>query len=100
MAQAKYKQYYQQMKEENQDLFAEFKEVHDDYEQNPDELQEQFNQQGKPVVKVIRDWERRLCRAMGKGKYSKYTQNLSEKFWDLVREEFAKIDMVGLKIEK
>jgi hypothetical protein len=37
---------------------------------------------------------------MGRGIYSVYSDKLSQKFWDLVREDFPKIDMVGVKIKK
>jgi sugar-specific transcriptional regulator TrmB len=100
MAKAKYKRYFEQMKQENQELFAQFRSIHDQYQQDRDKHQDQFNQIGDKVVKLVRDWERKLCTVMGKGKYSKYSSKVAEKFWDLVREEFELIDMVGVKIEK
>jgi K+/H+ antiporter YhaU regulatory subunit KhtT len=100
MAKAKYQQYFEQMIKENQDLFKQFKLIHDQYAQDPYQYQEELNQKGQPVVDIIRDWERRLCAAMGRTRYSRYSEQLSEKFWNLVREEFDQIDMVGVKIEK
>lgn len=100
MAKAKYKQYFEQMIEENQELFEQFEFIHNQYKQDPQKYQEELNQKGQPVVDIIRDWERRLCAAMGRTRYSKYSEQLSEKFWNLVRQEFDQIDMVGVKIEK
>jgi hypothetical protein len=98
MAQPKYKQYFEQMIKQNQNLFEQFKPIHDKYSQDPQQYQEELNQKGQPVVDVIRDWERRLCAAMGRTRYSRYSEQLSEKFWNLVRKEFDQIDMVGLTI--
>ncbi len=100
MAKAKYKQYFEEMKQKNQELFERFKTVHDQYQQDRDKHQDQFNQVGEKVVELVRDWERKLCTVMGKSKYSKYSSKVAEKFWNLVRKEFELIDMVGVKIEK
>ncbi len=100
MAKAKYKKYYELMMEQNRELFDEFRPIHDKYKQNRQQYQQELNEKGKRVVDTIRNWERKLCRAMGKSKYSKYAEKLSEKFWNLVRDDFDQIDMVGLKIEK
>lgn len=98
MAKAKYKQYFEQMMEENQEVFERFKPVHEQYKLNREANQAKFNDIGKEVVELVRDWERRLCTVMGRSKYSQYAQKVSEKFWDLVRAEFDQIDMVGVKI--
>ena len=45
----------------------------------------------------IRDYDRKLCAQMGKGQYSKFSEQLSEKFWAEVRKIFPKIDFVGVK---
>lgn len=96
MSQAKYLQYFQLMKEKNIDLFVKFSKVHDQYLTNPIRYQAVFNGIGSDVVDVIRDWDRRLCSAMGKGQFSQYSQKLSEKFWDEVRSHYSEIDKVGL----
>ena len=92
MAQAKFRQYYQQMMEQNKELFAKFKKI--------PASEPEFHQVGQEVVDLVRDFDRRLCAAMGKGVYSTYSQKLSEKFWDLVRSDFPAIDLVGVKIKK
>ena len=100
MAKAKYKQYFEQMLEQEKELFENFRVVHDQYKLNQTALQEKYNVEGEKVVTVIRHWERRLCSAMGRTVYGQYAQQVSEKFWDLIREEFDQIDMIGVKIEK
>jgi sugar-specific transcriptional regulator TrmB len=93
----KYKQYYQNMMEQEKQKFAEFKKIHDKFELDKDKNREEFNQVGQKVVDVIRDWDRRLCSAMGRGVFSKYSEQLSDKFWGEVRKEFKLIDLVGVK---
>lgn len=46
---------------------------------------------------VVRDWDRRLLSAMGRGDFSKYSEQLPDKFWTEVRTEFPLISKVGLK---
>lgn len=96
MAQTKYRQYYQNMVTQNQKLFTDFKMVHDQYVAQQIDQQE-YNKSGLRVVDIIRDWDRRLCSAMGKGAFSKYSEQLSDKFWSEVRKEYSHIDKVGLK---
>ena len=99
MAKAKYKQYFEQMLEENRELFDKFSAIHEQYRLNQTANQAKFNDIGQEVREVIRDWERRLCTVMGRTRYSKYSQQVSEKFWGLIRDKFSKIDMVGVKVE-
>lgn len=84
------------MLEQNKELFDSFQLVHDSYVLNPEVNKAKFNDIGKEVTDVIREYERKLCAQMGKGQYSKFTQNLSEKFWMEVRRVFPKIDFVGV----
>lgn len=100
MAQAKYKEYYQKMLDENKVLFEQFSIINKKFGFDPDSCEKDFHQIGQKVVDKIRDWDRRLCSAMGKGVYSSYSQKLSEKFWSLVRADFDQIDMVGVKVKK
>lgn len=96
MAQTKYRQYYQDMVTQNQKLFADFKLVHDQYVSQEID-QKKYNETGMRIVDIIRDWDRRLCSAMGRGAFSKYSEQLSEKFWSEVRKDYSHIDKVGLK---
>lgn len=93
----KYKEYYKEMIANNKELFDSFKEVHDNFVKNGDEWKSMFNEVGKNVVEVIRDYERRLCASQESGMYGKYSSKLADKFWDQVRKEYPKIDFVGVK---
>jgi hypothetical protein len=100
MAQTKYREYYQKMVAENRQLFDEFLKIHDDYKLDKAANEANFHQVGQKVVDKIRDFDRRLCSAMGRGVFSTYSQKLSEKFWELARKDFDQIDMVGVKIKQ
>jgi hypothetical protein len=96
MAAAKYKHYYQTMVEQNAQAFSAFKLVHDGYVAGKVD-QATYNAKGMKIIDIVRDWDRRLCSAMGRGAFSQYSQKLSEKFWDEVRKEYSQIDKVGIK---
>lgn len=99
MAQTKYREYYEKMVAENRQLFDEFLKINDLFRQDKIANAEQFHLVGQKMVDKIRDFDRRLCSAMGRGVFSTYSQKLSEKFWDLARKDFDQIDMVGVKIK-
>lgn len=84
------------MFEENKALFEQFKKLHDYYAANPRRYQLAYNIEGKKVIEVIHEYERRLCAHSEKGQYSKYSSNLADKFWGQVRTYFPKIDFVGV----
>jgi hypothetical protein len=100
MAQTKYREYYQRMVAENRQLFDEFLKVNDAFKSDSVAHADEFHLVGQKVVDKVRDFDRRLCSAMGRGVFSTYSQKLSEKFWDLVRQDFDQIDMVGVKVKK
>jgi len=101
MAKAKYKQYFEQMLEQEKELFENFRVVHDQYKLNQTALQKKYNVEGEKVVTVIRHWERRCARLWDERVYGQYAQQgFRKSFWDLIREEFDQIDMIGVKIEK
>jgi len=96
----KFKEYFQLMLKNNTESFDKFRVIHDKYALNPDDYQEELNEVGSVVVKIIRQWEDKLCnRSEGSG-YGKYSTNLAEKFQNEVRREFPKIDCVGLSVFK
>jgi len=99
MSQTKYREYYEKMVAENRQLFDDFLKVNDLFKSNPQLHAEKFHQIGLKVVDKIRDFDRRLCSAMGRGVYSTYSQKLSEKVWDLARQDFDQIDMVGVRVK-
>lgn len=92
----KYQQYYQLMIDKNRQLFDQFQPIHDGFVRSPEQWADQFHTQGRRVLDVVRDWERRLCYGTEKGKYAKFSANLSEKFWLEVKKDLPLIDQVGL----
>ena len=93
-----YQKYFQQMVEENKELFDTFRGIHDAYVLNPELNQAKFNDIGREVVDVIREYERKLCGNMNSGAYGAFSQNLSQKFWDEIRKVYRKIDFVGASV--
>ena len=85
------------MMEENKEIFEYFKKLHDSYVEEPEFWQAKFNEEGKKVTEIVRNWERKLCRHSERGQYGKFSSNLAEKFWNEVRIHFPKIDFVGVK---
>jgi len=84
------------MIDENKDIFTSFFSIHDAYVLDPGKNQEKFNEIGKKIQDIVRVYERKLCGKTEGGMYSKFSTNLSEKFWGLVRSDFPKIDCVGI----
>lgn len=93
----KYQKYYQQMIDENTKVFNEFMDLHDKYIKDPSSWQMKYNAVGEQIVGIVREWERRLCRESERGQFGKFSANLADKFWTLVRADFPKIDFVGVK---
>jgi hypothetical protein len=94
---AKYKEFFELMLQNNKELFESFRETHDEYTLDPDSHQDRFNEVGAKALRIIRQWEDKLCsRSEGSG-YGKYSTGLAEKFQSEVRKKFPKIDSVGLK---
>jgi len=91
---------YEQMIDENKKLFDSFFKIHDLYTLDPTPNQQTFNDIGKEIQEVIHKYERILCGKTEGGMYSKFSGNLSEKFWGLVRKDFPKIDFVGVIISQ
>lgn len=84
------------MIDQNHDLFKRFHEIHELYASDPKANQESFNTIGRDIQDVVHDYERRLCGKTESGQYSKFSSNLSEKFWGLLRQDFPKIDFIGI----
>lgn len=100
MAAVKYKEYYQKMFDQHKPIFMAFLTIHDAFVADPEKNATVFHTEGRKVLDIIRDWDRRLCASMGRGKFSGYTQTLSEKFWNEVRKDFSLIDKVGVIVRK
>lgn len=96
----KFKEYYERMIESNKEAFDRFTKVHLQYSINPEENQEKFNEEGKRILEIIREWENKLCSQSEKAGYASYTARLSEKFWGEIRKNFPKIDYVGVVVDR
>ena len=94
-----YQSIYQQMIDENKELFDSFFKIHDQYVQSPKIHQQRFNEIGREIQEIIHAYERRLCGKTEGGMYSKFSSGLSEKFWGLARQDFPKIDFIGVIIK-
>lgn len=81
---------------QNQELFKNFSEVHARYNPDTKSGQTEFNDLGRDVQDVIRDWEDRLCSHSENTKFGKFSTQLSDKFWAEIRKAFPKIDHIGL----
>lgn len=92
----KYKEYVDLMIHKNQQLFDEFKSIHDRYGLEENKLQGEFNKIGSKVQHVIREWEDKLCGRSESSGYASYSGNLAQKFQDEIRKLFPLIDNIGI----
>ena len=68
------------MVSENKEAFDKFTRAHFEYSIDNDKNQENFNKEGESVLKIIHEWEDRLCKQSEKAGFGSYTVNLAEKF--------------------
>lgn len=88
------------MVSENKDAFDTFTQAHFEYSTNEDKYQEEFNKEGEKILKIIHEWEDKLCKQSEKAGFGNYTVNLAEKFQDEVRSHFPLIDHVGIVVSR
>lgn len=96
----KYKEYFDKMVSENKDAFGKFTQAHFEYSIDNEQNQEKFNEEGEKILKIIHEYEDRLCKHSEGAGFGKYTSNLAEKFQDEVRSHFPLIDHVGIVVNK
>jgi hypothetical protein len=84
------------MLEENKKVFDEFKLLHANYGMNEEKYQNEFNTEGEKILKIVNEWENKLCSQSEKAGYANYTGNLAEKFQAELRSTFPLIDHVGI----
>ena len=85
---------------ENKEAFDKFTQIHFEYSIDQEKNQEKFNKEGETILKIIHEWEDRLCTQSEKAGFGSYTTNLAEKFQDEVRSHFPLIDHVGIIVNK
>lgn len=78
--------------------FARFKEVHDRFKLDPEKWKAEFDEVGKPIVRIVTEAENRLCSKMENSNRGKFSANLAEKFRAEVKTHFPLIDFVGVTI--
>lgn len=93
----KYKQQVEDMLSAHKDVFDSFKKIHSQYESDPKKWQTKFNEEGQPVLLLIKRWENNLCSKSESTKYGKYSNTLADKFWVEVRKVFPKVDYIGME---
>lgn len=93
----KYQKYFSSMLDENKEFFDKFKTLHDKYKENQDIYQAEFNKQGEIALEKIRYYEQSLVSKSTTSQYAKFSHNLSDKFWEAVRNYFPMIDFVGVE---
>ncbi len=92
----RYKEYVKKMIAENQEIFNEFRIIHDRYSIDGERHQAELNRIGEKILEVVKEYENRVC-ANTERSYSQYSANLAEKFQNEVRSVFPMIDFIGVK---
>lgn len=92
----KYKSVFNDMLKKHKELFIRFKITHDLYAGDPKTHKAEFNQQGKIIVEIIREYENLVCGKSENSGYGKFSSTLSDKFWGEVRKNYPRIDFVGI----
>ena len=95
----KFKKTYEEMVTANKPMFDDFTKVHSDYAKNSKKHQAEFNIQGARILRVIKDYETRLCGKSENSGFGLYSSKLAEKFWVEIRSHDPLIDMVGVKMK-
>ena len=96
MAAPKYKRYFEQMFEENRELFMQFMLLNQAYGQDKQSVRPKFNAEGEKIKAIVHDWENRLCGQMENGQNGSYSAKLGEKFQSEVTKYFPYFHDIGL----
>lgn len=96
----KYKEFFERMLIENKAAFDEFRLVHEEYGMDEESNQDKFNKIGAEILKIVNEWENKLCAHSEKAGYASYTGGLSEKFRGELKLAFPLIDHVGIISKK
>lgn len=86
------------MLEENKEFFVSFKELHDKYKDDQETYQAEYNAQGEKALELIRRYEQSLVAKSTTSQYAKFSGNLSDKYWETVRNYLPMIDFVGVQV--
>jgi len=94
---ARYQQLFLQMMEEHRDTILDFKDIHDKFMKDNDKHKNEFNEKGKKVLEIIREYEMKLTAHQNSGQYSKFSIGLSDKFKNQIKTLLPMIDFIGIK---
>lgn len=86
------------MLEENKDFFDSFKVLHDKYKTDQETYQAEYNIEGEKALEIIRHYEQSLLSKSSTSQFAKYSNNLSDKYWEAVRGYFPMIDFIGVEV--
>lgn len=86
------------MLEEHKEFFDNFKKLHDNYKNDDVTYQDEYNKEGEKALELIRRYEQSLVAKSTTSQYAKFSGNLSDKYWETVRNYFPMIDFVGVQI--
>ncbi|MFS8131187.1 MAG: hypothetical protein ACMG57_04365 [Candidatus Dojkabacteria bacterium] len=90
----KYKQMYQRMKDENPQLFKDFKKVHDKFLEDNIKNRVEFNKVGEEFAEQVRIYTDHLCRTSESSGYQ--SSKLADQFRGLIISEFSELDEIGI----
>ncbi|MCX6704431.1 MAG: hypothetical protein NTZ07_03215 [Candidatus Woesebacteria bacterium] len=96
----KYKEYFDKMVSENKEVFGKFTQIHFEYSIDQDENRGKFNQEGERILKIIHEYEDKLCKQSEKAGFGNYTSGLAEKFQAEIKSHFPLIDHIGIVVNK
>ena len=91
----KYKEFYTRMINQNKELFENFAKAYEQFVTDPEKYKEQFNTIGKEINVIVRRTDNKLCAQTELSQYNKFSSGLSDKFWEMVRENYPFIDKVS-----
>lgn len=94
----KYQKYFSTMLEEHKEFFDDFKALHDNYASDQEAYQDEYNKKGERALEIVRQYEQALVSKSTSSQYAKFSNNLSDKYWEAVRNYFPMIDFVGTQI--
>ncbi len=91
----KYVQMYQRMKDENPQLFKDFKKVHDKFLEDSFKNRAEFNKVGEEFAEQVRIYTDHLCRTSESSGYA--STKLADQFRGLILADFSELDEIGIE---
>lgn len=98
MSKARYKVIFEELWDKNKEMFQQFFILNNEYAdpKKRQSLENDFQNLGKKVQKILQEGENDLCSYMEKGNNRVFSTKVSEKYWDEIRKYFRFIDQVGV----